>query len=789
MKGLLLDADYETKDGKAWVRLFLKNKRGIIAVDDSFLPYIYLIPEKDVKASTEKVKGIEVGEVKVRDVEIVKRKQWGNEIQVLKIILNHPQDVPKVREAIKGLGVGEVAEHDILFVRRYIIDKGIVPMGWVEVKGREKDGEIKVQAISTFEEEYPPLKVMAFDIEVYNPRGSPRENKDPIIMVSLATNTGIKKVLTWKKPAKAKEFIEVLDGEAGILKRFEEIVKEENIDILVGYNTDQFDLPYIKNRLKKLNIDLALGRDGSGIDIEKARGIVKASIRGRPHIDLYPIVRRSVRLSSYVLEDVVKEVLGIQKEKLKGVDMFKYWDEGGEGLERLIRYSMEDAEVTLKLGEKFLPLYYELARLVKLPLYDVARMTVGQLVEWLLIREAYIKKEIVPSRGIGAEFVKRAAETYVGGYVKEPKKGISEDIVVFDFRSLYPSIIVTHNIDPSTFRLRGCEENSPPDFDYCFSMDKPGFIPEVLKRVLKRRAEVKDKMRQAKGEVDLRMLDFEQSALKILANSFYGYMGYPRARWYKRECAESATSWARDYIKKVMGIAEEEFGLEVVYGDTDSLFVLVPRGMKGKELRFLNHVNKSLPGILELEYEGFYKRGIFVTKKRYALIDEKDKVTVKGLEFVRRDWAPIARVTQQQVLETILKDGDPKKAAQIVKETIKRVRERKISLEDIAIYTQLSRRIESYINKGAHVIAAQKMRKKGREVGAGSIIGYVITKGTKMISQRAEPVEDVTIEDYDADYYIENQILPSVIRIMESLGYSKTYLKEGLKQEGLERWF
>jgi DNA polymerase I len=664
------------------------------------------------------------------------------------------------------------------------VDNGLVPLTLVEAQTQE--GFVK-KIKSTVEPE-DKLRIMAFDIEVYNPKGAPRPKIDPIIMVSLASNTGVRKLLTYKE-ARNQDYVEVLGDEIEILERFSEIVKEEEIDILVGYNSDQFDLPYIMDRTSVLGIELGLGRNDQKPRIRKGRGLTEAVIRGRPHVDLYPIVRRNVKLSSYVLENVVKEVLSIDKEKIASDLMWQHWDNGGEGLRAFMEYSMEDADVTIDLAEKFLPLYTELSRIVGLPIHDIARMTAGQFVEWLLIKEAFVRDELVPNKGGGKEYLERAGDTYAGGYVMEPQKGVVENIVVFDFRSLYPSIIVTHNIDPTTLRP-GKGENSPPEIDFHFTTDEEGFIPSVLKRILERRVNTKKRMKEAADPLEKRMLDVSQNALKIIANSFYGYMGYPRARWYKKEAAESVTSFARMYTKKVMGIAEKEYRFTVVYGDTDSLFVVVPPEKKEAAMVFMEEVNKELPGTVELEYDGFYPRGVFITKKRYALIDEKENITIKGLETVRRDWVKLSRDTQQKVLSIILREGDAKKAAQIVKDTVTRVKEREVSLDEITIFTQLTKNIARYKNLGPHVRAAQKAKKRGREVNPGMSIGYIITKGkSKMISDRAEPVEDVTIDDYDVDYYIENQILPPVTRILEVLGYSKEHLKEELIQDNLQKWF
>jgi DNA polymerase I len=787
MDGFLLDVDYKTIEEKPVVRLFLRNT---MALDPNVRPYLYVLAQ-DPDSLKEPILKIEMdGGSRVTGVEVVEKGLLGRPKRFLKVYLRHPQDVPRIRDRLRDLpGVSAVHEDDILFSRRYLMDKGLTPTGWVEVEGTVVESDFIVHAIRSADGgPIPPLRVMSFDMEVYNPKGAPRGEVDPIIMVSVATSGGVRKVISWKAPSGTLGFVETVADEAAVLKRFDELVREEDPDIVVGYNTDNFDFPYLNQRLKVLGLELGLGRDGSPHRTTTRAGMSETRMAGRPHLDLYPIVRRSLRLSSYVLEDVVQEILGEEKEKVPNERMGEIWDRGGHELDQFFRYSLEDAEVTLRLGERYLPLYIELSRLVGQPLQDVARMTTGQLVEWYLMREAATRGEVIPERPRGREFARRAGDTYEGGYVREPKKGLSEDIVVFDFRSLYPSVIVTHNIDPSTIRP-GPGENQPPGIDFHFSTEKEGFIPALLKGLVERRAQVKGEMKAATDEGKRKMLDVQQQALKILANSFYGYMGYPRSRWYRKECAESVTAFARDYIRRVMEVAEKEFGLEVVYGDTDSLFVLVPRGEREKAMAFLEEVNRRLPGTIELEYEGYYRRGIFVTKKRYALIDEKDRITVKGLEFVRRDWAAITKDTQEKVLMALLKDASPEEAVKIVRRAIEDIRARRVSLEDLTIYTQLTKKISSYKNVGPHVEAAKKLMEAGREVSPGMIIGYIIGKGSGLISKRAIPVELASLEDYDPEYYIENQIFPAVLRIIEAMGYSKSYLRDGVTQVSMDKWF
>lgn len=199
--------------------------------------------------------------------------------------------------------------------------------------------------------------------------------------------------------------------------------------------------------------------------------------------------------------------------------------------------------------------------------------------------------------------------------------------------------------------------------------------------------------------------------------------------------------------------------------------------IKSQAQKFLADFNATLPEHMELEYEGFYRRGFFVTKKRYAVIED-GTIIAKGLELVRRDWAPIAKDTQQGILMGILKDGDVKKAVKIIEEALKRVKTGNLDMKEMIIHTQITKRLTDYKQIGPHVVAAQRLEAKGIKVGRGTIIQYVIVKGKGPISQRAIPYEDSESYKYDSDYYIDNQILPAVSRIMASFGYTKESLAE-----------
>jgi DNA polymerase, archaea type len=210
--------------------------------------------------------------------------------------------------------------------------------------------------------------------------------------------------------------------------------------------------------------------------------------------------------------------------------------------------------------------------------------------------------------------------------------------------------------------------------------------------------------------------------------------------------------------------------------------------IRDKAKKFTSEVNRDLPEGMELEFEGFFQRGFFVTKKRYALIQDSN-IVVKGLELVRRDWAPVAKKTQEQVLMALLKEGSPQKAVKIVRNTIQDIKDGKISLEDLVIHTQLTKNPDEYTQRAPHVMAAKLALKKGRKVGPGSIIRYVVVKGREPISKRAVPLEDVDVSRYDPSYYVDNQVLPAVSRIIEAVGYPKEDIIHKEKQSSLDAFF
>ena len=792
VKVFVLDVQQNEAGGAPEIAVWGRDEHGKVLklVDRSFRPYFFVEPKEDLSGEEMELLAKKISSMNVEgrlpeSVEVVKKTLLGKPKHLIRITMTNPVDVSRLRENVKNLhGVKEEYEYTIPFYKRFMIDRDLAPLGWFSAALKEeKAGEGAGFIVDGFEkipdELYPPLRILAFDIEAVREGGEER-----IIMISFRDTKGLRKVISWK--GIDVPFAEHVAGEKELIERFVEIVNEADPEIIVTYNGDRFDFSKLQERANKHGVSLAIGRGGSEMSFKRRGIIFSAWVDGRNHIDLYDFTENilSYTLSSDVLtlDRVSREILGEGKKDIEWEDLQAMWEEG-ENLADIAKYCLKDSELTLALAKKLLPQIFELCKVTRQTLFDASRMTYSQLVEWLLIKKAYDAGEVIPNRPKYEEIqLRRKAPPYTGGYVYQPKGGLHHGIALFDFKGLYPSITITHNVSPETLNCQCCPENQKEDVhrvpgeDYYYCKSHRGFVTRVVEELVKKRHEIKERMKHVSpGSHEHVILDSRQQAFKVLSNSIYGYYGYPGSRWYSRVCAKSITAWGREYIHSVIKMAEQA-GFEVIYGDTDSLFIKVRS--KKEAGKFLDAVNKSLPGAMEMEFHGIYKSGLFVpaktgatAKKRYALVDEKGGLIIRGFEKVRRDWSQIARDTQEKVLKAVLIDNSPEKAIAVVRKTIKDLESGNMNMKKLIIYSQVTKKLEEYVQIGPHVSAARKSAARGRKIGEGSVIRYVITRGSGSISDRAEPFGYA--ENYDPDYYINNQVLPAVMRVLSGLGYTE----------------
>jgi DNA polymerase elongation subunit (family B) len=662
--------------------------------------------------------------------------------------------------------------------------------------GLDVDLCIKLEKIKKISDRKFTPKTLAYDIET----DELKIGQGEILMVSLVSDN-FKKVITWKKTKKIKQnYVEYVEDEAELIEKFVEYVREISPDFLIGYHSDGFDLPYLRARAEKNKVRLSLGLNDSQPRFTRGMAL-SGRIHGIIHIDILKFIRTSysqyMQSETLSLNEVSKEFLGDTKKdfqlkhssKIKDQDWKKYYE-----------YNLHDSVLTLKLFKKFWPDLLEFSKVIQEPVFDISRNGLSKQVEGYLLHRLEKFNEIPEKRPTHDNIQERRhREKVEGAFVLEPKPGLYENIAMFDFSSMHTSIIISMNISGATL-LNKKEKNSyeTPELNingkktkFYFSKD-PGFIPSILEEILEKRKKYKEEFKKNPTPITFA----RSNAFKLLSASVHGYIGFFGARYYSIESSASILGFVRKFNKEIIRKVQKA-GHDVIYGDTDSIAFLMNKKSKTEIKKLLDKLNSKLPGVMELELEGFFKRGLWVTKrsgtlgakKKYALIGEDGKLKIRGFETVRRDWCKLARDVQNKIIRQILVDGDGKKSLEYVKKIIKKIKKREIDKEQLIIKTRLKKPLSEYLNVSPHVIAAKKMKEQKIPISEGGLILYYIAE----TSEKKKLVRDkVKLPDekgeYNIEYYLEKQILPAVENIFQVFNIDIKQIIEGKNQNKLSKW-
>ncbi len=575
-RAFLLDAESVSRSRRSAIRLFLKDEKTGKAYPAyaDFSPYFLLLPKAEVtgefgsKKMEEFQKGLVLQkfsfrgkDAKITSVEAIEKLVSLEGTKMLKITVDRPRNVSFLSGELAQFGT--VYENNIPFHYRFMIDSGLKPNALVEYEESE-DGFVR-NARKEHAEGFPALRTLAIDIEAFSTSGSlPEPARDPCIMVSYASDKGAG-VITYKHKVDA-ENVENAADENAMLERLSQVIAENHTDLLCTYNGDAFDLPFLQKRADVTGASFRLGRTKKAVFAKKIGMRTKTYVAGRIHFDVYHAITflntvGAIKLQRLTLDDAYFELFGKHKVDLKYDQIWENW-KTGKGMNKVAEYAKVDSIACLDLANYCIDLELALSRQVGLPMFESSRATAGQLVEFYLMRKSFEYNEIVPNKPSYSEVVARSENPLKGAFVKTPEAGVYENIAVLDFRSLYPSIIVSHNIDPSTKDCGCCtdpETKAATGHHYC--KKRKGLIPRVLEEVLESRFAIKRKLseiKKARGADthEYKQLHATQWALKVIANSFYGYLAYPRSRWYDHDCGEAITGLARNYIKATMETAE-----------------------------------------------------------------------------------------------------------------------------------------------------------------------------------------------------------------------------------------
>lgn len=573
----------------------------------------------------------------------------------------------------------------------------------------------------------------------------------------------------------------------------------------------------------------------------------EAWIEGRDWMDVYRVVMTDHKLRSYKLDNVCSELLGTKKIHIAYDDIPKH-QQTPAGREFLAQYCVKDAWLPCQIIIRRCKLVnaLQMSQVTGVPLTDILHR--GQQIRTLTLMLQFVKARCRkepehPRWYLPDESGKKPPpiDGFEGAVVIRPLPGFYQTpVVTLDFASLYPSIMRAYNMCFSTLvpslaeakrrKLKWSEEthnikdpahpNYPEvrpvrSFDYpeggkfeyvardtdvsfVTSKTRVGILPEILEQLLSNRKRVKKLRKQFhEKSMDYAVLDGRQLALKVCANSVYGFTGAGMGYLGEKRIASSVTRVGRGMANHTKWMCEDRYkdhGLQIVYGDTDSVFANIPPSMcdtNCSQEELIAKVDKIgdemgkfctqafLPPN-DLEYEKFYYPILLKGKKRYAGHKFEPglapKLDVKGFECVRRDFAPIVSKTQKKILVKLCKENNVQGAIDLARETVVRLLENDVPIEDLTMSKQLTRKPEDYKNPAPHTELAKRLQREQPAHIApktGDRIPYLIRPGYKgeKTCMRAVTPEDVREgrEAADTRWYLSNQLQQPLQRIFDMI--------------------
>ncbi|HKA13452.1 MAG TPA: DNA polymerase II [Myxococcota bacterium] len=772
--GFLLQPTYRVRDGIPVVQLYgqLEDGRAFLVEDDRFRPYFFVrAADADLLRGDPRAQIAESG---LRD--------FAGQALV-RVVVPVPAAVPPLRDRVAATG-RPTYEGDVRFPYRYLIDAGVRAGIAIEGEGTERGALVHFANPALAPAEVrPALRVVSIDLET-------EPSASEVWSIALLGD-GIDEVHLLGARAGAEAITHA--EERALLAAAAQRIREIDPDVITGWNVVEFDLRILAQRCAALRVPLELGRVAGEMLFQQELGFTRearAVVPGRVVLDGLALVRDALRLDDYRLGAVAQELLGRGKRIAAAADpvaeiVRMYRDDPTA----LVAYNREDARLVLDILERegLLSLAVERSLLSGMPLDRVGASIAS-------FDRLYLPE--LRRRGFAAPSVDpdRKAELVQGGAVLDSVPGLFTDVAVFDFKSLYPSLIRTFQLDPLAHALAGeasfaqrvqvsrsephasevdrVGERRPED-----AIAAPGgarfaregaILPGVIERFMARRAAAK-----ARGD------HHADQAIKIMMNALFGVLGAASCRFFDPAIANAITGFGQEILHRTRD-AFEAAGVPVIYGDTDSVFVHLgaraQKGARGEAERLRDHVQERIAehvhstyrvaSHLELELEGIYERflmprvrsGRSGSKKRYAGWRE-GQLEVVGLESVRRDWPAVARRLQRGLLERAFTDAP---VLPFVREVVDAVRRGELDAELVYVKRVRKGSLDRYTGPAPpHVQAARKAGAR-----AGPLVRYVVTAGGPEPVFHGQPLPP----DIDRRHYVERVLRPIAEAILEPLG-------------------
>ncbi|MGA1819579.1 MAG: DNA-directed DNA polymerase [Thermoplasmatota archaeon] len=781
---LVISGHYKREGDSVVIELFgrLKDERSATVLVRGFDPYFFIVEPGDrVRKELE-------GDPMVRSLE--ERDLWhdGGTRQCLKVTIAFPFDVPKYRKRWQDAGYTILAA-DIPFIFRYFYDTDLGV--YVEFEGEEKqDNEyttdlcIEARDVRLSKPFKVRLKALSFDIENSIKTGE-------LYMIGYSVGwlpMGKEEELENHSIVPPLDMDDAMEREDHVIEGLEKAVRKHDPDIITGYNVDGYDIPHILRRAKGLNLEgLSLGRDLSNVD---NMGFRSWRTKGRIVVDAWWQAKRTFRPKKETLEAVANLLLGEGKDDIDTSIIEQEWERRREDV---VRYCMRDAELALRILDRTQSIQkgVALASVAKLALIDILNGTTSNLIDSILIREA-------DRRGIGIPLTRHETKTskIEGAYVHSIEPGLYNWVAVLDFRSMYPSIMIQNNICFTTLtdEEEGTIHSPIPGVRYLRPEQKKGLVPDILRRLMVERQEAKSSKRTAQTSGDREYFDGLQEAIKVLMNSFYGVFASFFYRFTDRSIGSSITAYARENIVSIITTLQKE-GHEVIYSDTDSIFIRSPHS----DLEGTVEFGRSLAArfseedrVLEFEkvFRSFFTHG---AKKRYVgmIAWPEEEMIVRGYEMRRTDSFDLQSNALEDVFELVLA-GDTEGAVDYSRKTIASVKKGDVPIEQLVISRSIQEVEEDKINTRyknpdsmANVQALRKARKLGLEIVPGMKVSWIVIDA-KAKPQLVEPYIDGRDFDHSPDHnYYAERLASTLARVTEVFGVSEKELLSGVQQSSL----
>jgi DNA polymerase I len=791
-RSYLLSAGYDGKEEKAFLRLYEPKSKQVYLWYDNTGHLSYCISKENPEKLRKNVKLLKYpGFLTLEEIEKYDAIADDNE-KVTKIVASNPLAIGGgIGGGIRNI-IGKSWESRIRYYQNYVYDLGLIPGMPYKIENGElvEEDYSLPESISSqlnlllegeraeFKESIlewarllqcpvPEIRRVAFDIEVYssvqNRFPSPDVASEPIIAVSFVSSDGLKRVLILNEEDEID--LPKIDGAEVLFYSEERLLIGEifkfldDYPMILTFNGDSFDLRYLRQRA------LNLGFSKNEIPITVGRRF--SYLRNGLHIDLYRFfLNRSIQIYAFGnryrennLNDVASSVIGKSKLEVNNFSDISF--------EELARYCLRDSEITFELtsfnNDLIMKLMVILSRISKMTMEDLTRMGVSRwilaLMEWEHRKRGWIipnKEDIIEAKGETTTEAISKGKKYLGAIVRDPNPGVHFGVTVLDFASLYPSAIRNWNLSYETIMCshQECKNNVIPETAHWVCTKKQGLTSKLIGSLRDLRVKWYKPLSKDPSliETERRFYDVVQSALKVFLNASYGVFGAESFPLYCPPLAESTAAVGRHVM--TMGVEESiKLGIDVIYGDTDSVFLAQPTEEQITSL--VGWTERELD--IDLDIDKIYRYAIFSRrKKNYLGVYEDGSLDIKGLTGKKRHIPPFLKESFNdltQILVNVMRKEDLPDAKREIKKLVEsiylKLKKREFELSELAFSVMLGRKLSSYETNPQHVKAAKMLRQEGIELDLGDIISYIVTQND------VKPLQTASKRDVDINKYLE----------------------------------